>query len=270
MQISIFDDEWKFILEKINQNVKNNDYIPLNQDERNILYPHYIKLLKIPRDGYTGCLLSQDGNVLSFGYSRVVVGDYGPYVEIPENLIRKEMIRIKVGQEFRENHKYVNIKYSWMETIDTFTKVYFQKNTVQYADYKPGFYYVSPDDVIIPEDVPVLTSYISNQKKWPTTHKPYLIVRFPPNDINLSLLQEFAPSKDLLLRYKNDEFDFVEYEKRFLIEMKNMPFEKIRERIDNDKKIILICFEQEAEMCHRSIVAKKMYEDFMILWKELY
>jgi len=77
-------------------------------------------------------------------YDRIVVGDYGAYVEIaPEDLTVTPTT--VVGQEWRHDKDYVkkrglNLKYYWMEYDGK--RVYLQIAPVTYADYKPGYYYI--------------------------------------------------------------------------------------------------------------------------------
>ena len=85
------------------------------------------------------------------GYRRIVVGDYGAFVEFDdENTAGCWPFIIKPGQEYRiDNPKYSkNIKYIW-RTVDDGSgiKIYEQKRTVSYADYIPGMYYVSVHEV---------------------------------------------------------------------------------------------------------------------------
>lgn len=94
-----------------------------------------------------------DGVCIAKGYERIVVGDYGAYLEIkPNDLIVP--LKIKEGQEWRLDREYLvkhelenNIKYVWYTYIPTSRtneiKVYYQLNPVKYADYKRGFYYIS-------------------------------------------------------------------------------------------------------------------------------
>lgn len=85
------------------------------------------------------------GHLVATGYSRVVVGDYGAYVEIaPEDLVVQ--LQLQPGQEWRADPQYLalrnlSIKYVWYTTLGV--KVYFQVAGVKYADYQPGFYYIS-------------------------------------------------------------------------------------------------------------------------------
>lgn len=83
------------------------------------------------------------------GYDRIVIGDYGAFIEFSEEHITSDFI-IKTGQEYRVNDdKYKkNIKYIWLTINDgSDVKIYLQKRKVSYADYKPKKYYVSVHEV---------------------------------------------------------------------------------------------------------------------------
>ena len=82
------------------------------------------------------------GYPITNGITRLVVGDYGPYIEFaPEQLVAP------LAPKFPGPQKPW-IKYVWLvHPQDARTKIYLQKRPVQYADYRPGMYYVSPDDV---------------------------------------------------------------------------------------------------------------------------
>lgn len=92
-------------------------------------------------------LFSPGGLMLCNRYNRIVIGDYGAFVEIlPEDIIH-ENIKVKKGQEYRDfDERYSKrVKYSWLTANDNSDiKIYFQKKKVDYADYVPGRYYISP------------------------------------------------------------------------------------------------------------------------------
>ena len=97
-------------------------------------------------EGYP--LFSKAGNCISRGFSRVVVGDYGAFIEIAPSLIFPESLEILHGTEKRL--EFQNAKYLWMCPVssdgeqDRGCKVYNQLKSVAYADYRPNMYYVSP------------------------------------------------------------------------------------------------------------------------------
>lgn len=89
-----------------------------------------------------------DYNLLANSYSRIVIGDYGAYVEFtPEQIVSKDLI-IRPGEEYRFEIGFESIKYHWYCLRQNYNiKIYYQKRTVPYADYKPGFYYISPSEL---------------------------------------------------------------------------------------------------------------------------
>lgn len=95
-------------------------------------------------------LYTLDGTQIATGYQRIVIGDYGSFVEITPEQMRKETLRCKPGQEYRfaDERFAVNVKYLWLTAKDRSNcKIYFQKKQVSYADYIPGMYYISPYEV---------------------------------------------------------------------------------------------------------------------------
>jgi hypothetical protein len=90
----------------------------------------------------------KSGPLLATGYTRLVVGGRGPYVEIhPSQLVREE-VEIEPGEEYRLGGEWrEKVFYAWYRTKVGHHKVYEQFKWVGYADYVPGYFYVSPDDV---------------------------------------------------------------------------------------------------------------------------
>lgn len=100
----------------------------------------------------TASLYSLDGTKICVGYERIVIGDYGAFVEISPKQICKEALRCKPGQEYRfaDEHFAANVKYLWLTAKDhSDCKIYFQKKKVCYADYIPGMFYISPYEVFV-------------------------------------------------------------------------------------------------------------------------
>ena len=83
----------------------------------------------------------KNGTLFATGYNRIVHGGRGDYVEF-----EKEHIVQKLYSLFNnEPTDDLDIYYYWLyPESDRETKVYLQKKTVKYADYKIGKYYVSP------------------------------------------------------------------------------------------------------------------------------
>lgn len=93
---------------------------------------------------------SHRGTLLATGYTRIVIGDYGAYLEIFPQQILKSNLVIKPGQEYRVYQflNYSDLKFQWFTAMDTsYINIYLQKKPVEYADYLPEMYYISPYDI---------------------------------------------------------------------------------------------------------------------------
>lgn len=82
---------------------------------------------------------TRTGLVLARGYLRVEFGGRGPYIEF------------RPSQIVRDSIKHVEAKwlqYSEFRSTDASNvKLYYQKQTVNYANYVPGMWYISPFDL---------------------------------------------------------------------------------------------------------------------------
>ena len=121
----------------------------LSQKYRNFFLENIPPHLKT--DGDNLCLYTKKGNLICKRYNRIVVGDYGAFIEFSKEDAADNFC-VKIGQEYRINDpKYSkNVKYLWY-TIDDDSdiKIYYQKRRVNYADYKRGMHYVSVHEVFI-------------------------------------------------------------------------------------------------------------------------
>lgn len=92
---------------------------------------------------------SLNGTLIATGYNRIVIGDYGAFIEFDVEQVVEDNLKVRKGQEYRINDpKYGGEKYYWFTPRDNSDmKVYYQKRTVTYADYKPEMFYVSPYEV---------------------------------------------------------------------------------------------------------------------------
>lgn len=104
-------------------------------------------------NGGENILYTLNGSPICDGYDRIVIGDYGAFIEFSSSSYSNSYI-VKPGQEFRISDKQYNnrVKYVWM-TIDDESdiKIYFQKKPVLYADYIPRKFYVSVHEVLLKE-----------------------------------------------------------------------------------------------------------------------
>lgn len=95
-------------------------------------------------------LYTSKSTLLCTSFDRIVIGDYGAFVEFSTNQANSNMFIVAPGQEYRINDpRYSkNCKYEWYTVNDrSNVKIYKQKRTVSYADYQPGKYYVSVHEV---------------------------------------------------------------------------------------------------------------------------
>lgn len=116
-------------------------------------------LLALPKDinifgNNYQMLCSKTGKAFASGYKRVVIGDYGAFIEFSGDQLIRGVISVKKGQEYRiTDPKYSNnVKYHWYTIEDgSDIKIYYQQKTVVYADYNENMFYVSPHEIILKE-----------------------------------------------------------------------------------------------------------------------
>ena len=116
----------------------------LSDNYRNFYKENIPSFLNIDGGGH---LYTSYGTLICERYNRIVIGDYGAFVEFSKPAC--DLI-IAPGQEYRVNDERYskNVKYIWLTTADrSKIKIYHQKRTVKYADYKRGMYYVSVHEV---------------------------------------------------------------------------------------------------------------------------
>ena len=90
-----------------------------------------------------------NGTVICDSYRRIVVGDYGAFIEFDAQYNNSSFV-VAPGQEYRINDERYskNVKYIWLTINDgSNIKIYYQKKGVTYADYLPGMCYVSVHEV---------------------------------------------------------------------------------------------------------------------------
>ena len=94
-------------------------------------------------------LYSLDGTLICKGFKRIVIGDYGAFIEFSDIHANHKDFIIPEKQRYRLLPKYAaNIKYLWYTAKDySDIKIYKQVRTVSYADYVPGMYYIDPYEV---------------------------------------------------------------------------------------------------------------------------
>jgi len=108
---------------------------------------------------------TKSGFLVAKGYKRIVIGNRGPYIEFTPEQIILENIFIPEEQKKRVSEDiWYYIEY---RTKRDNVKIYLQKKTVAYADYRVGLYYISPSDLQTSYEKnkgQILRSFKSNQK----------------------------------------------------------------------------------------------------------
>lgn len=85
---------------------------------------------------------------IASSYTRVVEGMRGAYVEFKSLCLDHEQIEVEPEQEFRiTNYWKDKAFYAWYRTKVSHKKLYLQYKKVRYADYIPGMWYISVNDV---------------------------------------------------------------------------------------------------------------------------
>lgn len=84
-----------------------------------------------------------DSTLFANNFERVVHGDRGSYVELTKDQIQVELIS-RFDQLLPEKISSESFYYYWLLPKDRNEQIYWQCNLVDYADYKIGYYYISP------------------------------------------------------------------------------------------------------------------------------
>ena len=136
---------------------KEYKYRKLPEDLSNWARNEYLQSLP-PNISLTGSdehmLCTKTGKIFASGYKRVVIGDYGAFIEFSIDQLVHGVISVKKGQEYRiTDPKYSNnVKYHWYTIEDgSGIKIYYQQKKVVYADYNENMFYVSPYEIILKE-----------------------------------------------------------------------------------------------------------------------
>ena len=133
----------KKVLDFIERISKEFAYKPLPSDKSVLAREWYKKHL--PTLNPNQPIYTRTGTMLARSFKRIVIGDYGAYIEFSGSDLTAAL-QVKKGQEYRCRDSF-NGKYIWY-TLNDDIKVYYQLRGVAYANYKPGMYYISPYEVI--------------------------------------------------------------------------------------------------------------------------
>lgn len=101
--------------------------------------------------------LSLFGLHLATGYTRVVIGGRGPYVEFLQRHIQMNNFYMPPDEEYRINDG-VAFYVEYRSKCDANVMLYVQKRRVAYADYLIGYCYMSPLDLVMASTCPVVSA----------------------------------------------------------------------------------------------------------------
>lgn len=97
-------------------------------------------------------LYTHDGKLIATSFERLVIGDYGAYIEYDLSQVPQGVrYYLERGQEYRTQPYWRNrVKYIWYTIPDSkpHIKIYWQLRTVTYADYKRKKFYISPFEIM--------------------------------------------------------------------------------------------------------------------------
>ena len=126
---------------------------------------NYEERLKIPLEGNDETRFeTSTGLRVATGYTRIVIGERGPYIEFNPKQIILANLHIPENEKYRlkEPMRSRIYYFEWRTNDDANVMFYEQLKTVDYADYKVDMLYASPFDLFIDRE-PIITKL--NQKK---------------------------------------------------------------------------------------------------------
>jgi hypothetical protein len=108
---------------------------------------------------------TKTGLHVATGYTRIVIGGRGPYIEFLPNQLIWDNLHIPDEQKHRKEHPWKDRVYyvEWRTKDESKVKVYEQIRPVDYADYRIGLLYISPFDLFV-DGEPVITKLERKRK----------------------------------------------------------------------------------------------------------
>jgi hypothetical protein len=126
----------------------------------------YEDRLRVPIEGNDHTRFeTSTGLHVATGYTRIVIGGRGPYIEFLPGQLIWENLHIPEEQKHRKGHSWEDQtnRVEWRTKDASRVKVYEQNRRVAYADYRIGLLYISPFDLVV-EGEPVITKLERNRK----------------------------------------------------------------------------------------------------------
>ena len=100
------------------------------------------------------------------------------------------------------------------------------------------------------------TSYFGNIRNIPHNFVLIAISSSVPDGISCVWFPEFAPSVSVRNQFKNSG-DLRTFRRKYEHSISSMNIvEKLQPFLDGDRTLVFLCYEKNAQMCHRSIFAE--------------
>ena len=119
----------------------------------------YKEHLRIPLEGNEHIRFeTSTGLHVATGYTRVVIGGRGPYVEFLPGQLIWDSLQIPDEEKYRLEHPWKERVFyvEWRTKDQGNIKVYEQSRAVDYADYKVGLFYISPFDLFVEGEMVIM------------------------------------------------------------------------------------------------------------------
>ena len=115
----------------------------------------------------------------------------------------------------------------------------------------------------------IYTSYFAKIRKFPSNVSPISIARFTPKGVDIPCILELAPTKEILLKYKEDgnTDNYIKaYNEQVLDKYNTDEFISLIEKASGikgvadsmNKHVALCCFEKSEDFCHRHLIADRL------------
>ena len=118
----------------------------------------------------------------------------------------------------------------------------------------------------------LFTGYFANTKKYiEAGYTPVSIAGRTPDFFIGEHWVDFAPRKDMFLRWKNGESSDIDYSQEYLRYLDTIPEEDIEElrEMTKEAKYVMCCYEKVGDFCHRNYLALFLRKKFGFNVREL-
>lgn len=126
----------------------------LPQDEslylRELVYPKAVPSWLQYEGDESQPLFTKVGTPFCSGYSRVIISDYGPYIEIPQSLIDKSIVKRDLATETNIDMGTSSTRVWFYASDNSRMPLFMQAKTTNLGDFIPEYFYVVPSDVCVP------------------------------------------------------------------------------------------------------------------------